>query len=167
MNLVDMHQCDCEKITENEKMRYLDQAMEDYGYKESSLIQILHVAQNLYGFLPLSIQEHIAEAMALPLSRVSGVISFYTLFSTEPKGKYVIKICMGTACYVRGGKKIIDRIQKILGIKIGETTEDKKYSLELTRCIGACGLAPTIAINDKVFMQVNPDKIVDILESLN
>jgi len=104
--------------------------------------------------------------MDLPLSKVSGVISFYALFTTEPKGEYVIKICLGTACYVRGGKKIIDRFQKLLGIEIGETTEDMKYSLEITRCIGACGLAPAIAINEKVFMQVNPDKILDILETL-
>ncbi len=94
------------------------------------------------------------------------LLVFYALFTTEPKGKYVVKVCLGTACYVRGGKKIIERLNKILGIEIGETTEDQKYSLEITRCIGACGLAPAIAINEQVFMQVNPDKLLDILDDL-
>lgn len=156
--------CNCEQLSEEEKIQYIDDVMADYEYKESSLIQILHIAQNLYGYLPIEVQEHIAEKMNLPLSRVSGVISFYALFTTEPKGDYVIKVCLGTACYVRGGKKIIERVKSLLGIEIGETTEDKKFSLEITRCIGACGLAPAIAINEKVFMQVNPDKLLDILD---
>jgi len=141
--------------------------IKDYEGTESGLIQILHIVQNLYGYLPLEVQEYIAEKMDLPLSRVSGVISFYALFTTVPKGKYVIKVCLGTACYVRGGKRIIDRLESILGIQIGETTEDQNYSLEITRCIGACGLAPTMAINDKVYMQVNPDRLLDILDALD
>ncbi len=156
--------CDCEKLSDEEKLKYIDEVIEDYEAKESSLIQILHIAQSLYGYLPLNVQEHIANKMDLPLSKVSGVISFYALFTTVPKGKYVIKVCLGTACYVRGGKKIIDRLKNIIGIEIGETTEDMKYSLEITRCIGACGLAPAIAINDDVHMQVNPDKLLDILD---
>lgn len=158
--------CNCEQLSEEEKLQYIDDVIEDYGAKESSLIQILHIAQNMYGYLPIEVQEHIAVKMNLPLSKVSGVVSFYALFTTEPKGKYVVKVCLGTACYVRGGKKIIERLNKILGIEIGETTEDQKYSLEITRCIGACGLAPAIAINEQVFMQVNPDKLLDILDDL-
>lgn len=164
MSATDIKTCDCENLTEEQKLKFLDDVIEDYGAKESSLIQILHIAQNLYGFLPVSVQEHVAEKMDLPLSKVSGVISFYALFTTVPKGKYVVKICLGTACYVRGGKRIVDRLQTILGIQIGETSEDMKYSLEITRCIGACGLAPAIAINEQVFMQVNPDKLLDILD---
>lgn len=166
MNQVKHDACDCEKLSEVEKLAYIDEVIEDYESKESSLIQILHIAQNLYGYLPLEVQEHIAEKMDLPLSRVSGVISFYALFTTVPKGKYVIKVCLGTACYVRGGKRIIDRLESILNIKIGETTEDKNYSLEITRCIGACGLAPAMSINGKVYMQVNPDRLLDILDEL-
>lgn len=166
MNQVKHDACDCEKLSEVEKLAYIDEVIKDYDSKESSLIQILHIAQNLYGYLPLEVQEHIAEKMDLPLSRVSGVISFYALFTTVPKGKYVIKVCLGTACYVRGGKRIIDRLESILNIKIGETTEDKNYSLEITRCIGACGLAPAMSINGKVYMQVNPDRLLDILDEL-
>lgn len=158
--------CDCEQLSDTQKLQYVDDVIIDYGAKESSLIQILHIAQNLYGYLPIEVQEHIAIKMNMPLSKVSGVVSFYALFTTEPKGKYVIKICLGTACYVRGGKKIIDRIKNLIGIEIGETTEDKKYSLEITRCIGACGLAPAMAINDRVYTQVKPDKLLDILDEL-
>lgn len=166
MSSLNIKTCDCEKITEVEKKQYLDDVMADYEYKESSLIQILHIAQNLYGYLSLEVQEHIAKKMELPLSKISGVISFYALFTTEPKGKYVIKVCLGTACYVRGGKRIIDRLESLLGISINETSEDGKYSLEITRCIGACGLAPAMAINERVYMQVNPDKLLDILDEL-
>ncbi len=158
--------CNCENLTEEQKLNYIDDVIEDYGAKESSLIQILHIAQNIYGFLPINVQEHIAMKMDLPLSKVSGVISFYALFTTVPKGKFVVKVCLGTACYVRGGKRIIDRMESLLGIKIGETTDDMKYSLEITRCIGACGLAPAMAINDNVYMQVKPDKLQDILDEL-
>lgn len=158
------HVCNCEELNEEQKLQYIDDVIKDYDYKESSLIQILHIAQNLYGYLPIEVQEHIAQEMNLPLSQVSGVISFYALFTTEQKGKYVIKVCLGTACYVRGGKKIIERLKQLIGIEIGETTEDRKYSLEITRCIGACGLAPAMAINEQVYMQVNPDKLLDILD---
>ena len=158
--------CDCENITEEEKLKFLDDVMDDYERKETSLIQILHIAQNLYGYLPMTVQEHIAQEMNLPLSKVSGVISFYALFTTVPKGKHVIKVCLGTACYVRSGKKIIEKFKNLLGIEIGETTEDKEYSLEITRCIGACGLAPAMVINDRVYTQVKPDKILDILDEL-
>lgn len=166
MNPVAPRTCDCEKLTEEQKLTYLDDVIKSYGGQGSSLIQILHFAQALYGYLPLAVQEHIAISLDLPLSKISGVISFYALFSTVPKGKYVIKMCLGTACYVRGGKRLIDRMETLLGIKMGETTDDLKYSLEITRCIGACGLAPTMAINDKVYMQVNPDKLQDILDGL-
>ena len=158
--------CDWDTKTEEEKLAFIDGVISEYNYDENNLIQILHMAQAVYGYLPVSLQEHIARKMKLPLAKVSGVVSFYALFSTEKKGKYVIKICLGTACYVRGGKKIIARIKEILGIDIGETTEDGKYSLEITRCIGACGLAPAIAINDRVYMQVKPDKLLDILDEL-
>jgi NADH:ubiquinone oxidoreductase subunit E len=122
-----------------DKLKLIDDVIEEYEYKESNLIVILHIAQNLYGYLPIEVQEHIAITMNIPLSKVSGVISFYALFNTMPKGKYQVKVCLGTACSVRGGKRIIEKIKQILGIEIGETSEDMRYSLEITRCIGACG----------------------------
>lgn len=157
--------CHCIDQTEEEKLKIIDEILEEYEYKESNLIQILHLTQGVYGFLPIELQKYIADKMDLPLAHISGVISFYTLFSTVKKGEYVIKVCLGTACYVRGGRKIIDRLKEILEIEIGETTQDSKYTLEVTRCIGSCGLAPTMMINDKVYMQVNPDKLTSILKN--
>lgn len=156
--------CNWDDKTEEEKLKFVDEVIKEYDYDPNNLIQILHMAQAAYGHLPIELQGHIAKEMKIPLSKVSGVVSFYALFSTEKKGDYVIKICLGTACYVRGGKKIIARIRELVGVDIGETTEDGKYSLEITRCIGACGLAPAISVNDQVFMQVKVDKIKDILE---
>jgi NADH:ubiquinone oxidoreductase subunit E len=158
--------CNWENKTEEELLAFVDEVIDDYQKDEKNLIQILHMAQAAYGYLPIELQKHIADRMDIPLSKVSGVVSFYTLFSKEKKGKYVIKICLGTACYVRGGKKIIARMKEVLGIDVGETSEDGRYSLEITRCIGACGLAPAMAINERVFMQVKADKLLDILDDL-
>lgn len=158
--------CQCEEISEEEKLKLIDEVLEDYKYEENNLIQILHMSQGIYGFLPVSLQKYIAKKMDLPLAKVSGVVSFYALFSTQKKGKYVIKVCLGTACYVRGGKKIMTRLRSLLNIDVGETSEDGKYTLEITRCIGACGLAPAMAINEDIHMQVNPDKLLDILDEL-
>lgn len=158
--------CQCEQLSDEEKLVFIDQVLEEYNYEENNLIQILHMSQGIYGYLPVDLQKYIAKKMDLPLAKVSGVVSFYALFSTEKKGKYVVKVCLGTACYVRGGKKIIAKLRNLLGVDVGETTEDNKYTLEITRCIGACGLAPAMAINDTVHMQVNPDKLLDILDEL-
>lgn len=158
--------CQCEEISEEEKLKLIDEVLEDYKYEENNLIQILHMSQGIYGFLPISLQKYIAGKMDLPLAKVSGVVSFYALFSTQKKGEYVVKVCLGTACYVRGGKKIIAKLKSILNIDVGQTSEDNKYTLEITRCIGACGLAPAMVINDHVYTQVNPDKLLDILDEL-
>lgn len=156
--------CQCEEITEEEKIRIIDEIIDSYKDKEGSLIQVLHMVQGVYGHLPMDIQQHIAMRMNIPLSEVSGVVSFYSFFTTQAKGKYVINVCLGTACYVRGGKKIVEKLEELLEIKVGETTEDRKFSINVMRCIGACGLAPAISINDQVYKQVNPDKLSLILE---
>ena len=105
----------------------------------------------------------VADGMGFTLSYVSSVVSFYSYFSTIPRAEHAIKICLGTACYVRGGKRIVDRLQEVLGISVGESTEDGKFSIAITRCLGACGLAPVIMIDSEVYQQVNPDKIEKIL----
>nr|WP_281817771.1 NAD(P)H-dependent oxidoreductase subunit E [Vallitalea longa] len=151
-------------MSEEEKIAIIEEFIDEYKNKEGSLIQVLHIAQTIYGYLPINIQKLIADGLDKPLSEVSGVVSFYSFFSTTPRGKYTIRVCLGTACYVRGGKKILDKLQEILGIGVGETTEDQKFTLEVMRCIGACGLAPAISINDTVYKQVNPDKLSEILE---
>lgn len=155
--------CQCKNETEQEKYDRIADIIEDYRDKEGSLIQILHMAQGIFGYLPLRLQQFIAERLGKPISEVSGVVSFYSYFSTEPKGENTIRVCLGTACYVRGGKKIIEKLREILGIEAGGTTEDRKFSLEVMRCIGACGLAPAMTINGKVYKQVNPDKLRSIL----
>lgn len=157
-------QCKCKKETEREKYERISQVIDEYKHKEGSLIQILHMAQGIYGYLPLELQQFIAQKLDMPLSEVYGVVTFYSFFSTQPRGENTIRVCLGTACYVRGGKKIVERLKEILGIEVGETTDDMKFTLEVMRCIGACGLAPAITINDKVYKQVNPDKLEKILE---
>ena len=134
-----------------------------YKDKKGSLIQILHLAQEVYGYLPLDLQKYIADALGKPLSEVSGVVTFYSFFSTKPRGEHTIRVCLGTACYVRGGKKIVDHLEKSLGIDVGETTEDGKFTFEVARCIGACGLAPAIMIDGVVYKQVNVNKLDSIL----
>ncbi len=160
---------DCDNLSDEEKLSKIEdlvgKIIDEYEDKESSLIQILHRVQGIYGFLPLNIQKFIADKVDIPLSRVSGVVTFYSFFSTKPRGKYVIKICLGTACYVKGGEKIVEKIKEILKVGVGETTPDRKFSFEVMRCIGACGLAPAIMINDKVYDQVTPEKLEAILKT--
>lgn len=135
-----------------------------YKGKKGSLIQVLHLAQEIYGYLPLELQEFISKGMDIPLSEVSGVVSFYSFFSTVPRGKHTIRVCLGTACYVRGGKKIVEHLQERLGVQLGGTTDDGKFTFEIARCIGACGLAPAMMIDDTVYKQVNVNKLDKILE---
>lgn len=160
--------CQCQQETEAEKFNNacekIAEVIEEYRNQDGSLIQILHMAQGIYGYLPLEIQRFIAQKLNLPLSEVSGVVTFYSFFSTQPKGENTIRVCLGTACYVRGGKKIVDRLKELLSVNVGNTTGDGKFTLEVMRCIGACGLAPAITINDKVYKQVNPDKLQGIIE---
>ncbi len=156
--------CACSNETEQEKYDRIAEVIEEYRGREGSLIQILHMAQGIYGCLPLKLQQFIAQRLGKPLSEVSGVISFYSFFTTVPRGENTIRVCLGTACYVRGGKKIIEKLREILGVEVGGTTADGKFTLEVMRCIGACGLAPALTINDMVYKQVNPDKLRSIIE---
>ncbi len=158
-------QCDClaEKIDDQQAYDTLRQVILDYEKKPSNLIQILHMAQAIFGCLPEPVQRFICEEMDLSYSEVSGVVSFYSYFTTQPKGRHTIQVCLGTACYVRGGKKVLDAIKENLQIDVGETTKDGRFSLEVKRCIGACGLAPAVAIDNFVFKRVNPNKLQDML----
>ncbi|NLB36194.1 MAG: NADH-quinone oxidoreductase subunit NuoE [Clostridiales bacterium] len=155
--------CLCEKQGDEKKFEQISNVIDLYKKKEGGLIQILHLAQEIYGYLPLELQEYIAQETGIPLSEVSGVVTFYSFFSTTPRGEHTIRVCLGTACYVRGGKKIIECLQDTLGIGLGQTTQDGKFTLEVARCIGACGLAPAIMIDDVVYKQVNPNKLDGIL----
>ncbi|WP_321438565.1 NAD(P)H-dependent oxidoreductase subunit E [uncultured Bacteroides sp.] len=158
--------CNVHMLTEEEKYNLLKNVIDDYDRKESNLIQILHMAQAIFGFLPAEVQSFIADEMELSVSKVNSVLTFYSFFSTKPKGEYTISVCLGTACYVRGGKDVLNRLKDELGIDVGETTDDRKYSLTVMRCIGSCGLAPAMTINGKVYKQVNPNRIKRILGML-
>ena len=154
----------CTCSAEEKDYEKLANAIDLYRTREGGLIQVLHTAQEIFGFLPLEVQKFIAEGMDIPLAEVSGVVSFYSFFSSVPKGEHTIRVCLGTACYVRGGKKIIDHLIDRLGVEAGGTTADGLFTFEVARCIGACGLAPAIMIDDTVYRQVNVNKLERILD---
>ncbi|MDL2282583.1 NADH-quinone oxidoreductase subunit NuoE [Parabacteroides sp. OttesenSCG-928-G06] len=134
-----------------------------YNNDPGELINILHAAQGKFGYIPREVQEVIASALQIPVSKVYGVVSFYSFFTMTPKGKYPVSICMGTACYVRGAEKVLDEFERQLDIKVGETTKDGLFSIDCLRCVGACGLAPVAMIGDQVYGRVTPEKVKDIL----
>ena len=146
-----------------QKLEQIAELIAKYEAKQNNLIMILHAAQGVYGYLPFEVQKFIADKMGIPVSTVSGVVTFYSFFSTKPKGKHTILVCMGTACYVRGSKKVLEGLQKHLNVDVSGTTADGKFTLNVARCIGACGLAPTMMIDNKVYKSVNPSKLGNIL----
>jgi NADH:ubiquinone oxidoreductase subunit E len=153
----------CEEASEEELLARLDEVIESYKAKPGALIPVLQLAQGIFGYLPEVALKHIAKQMHKPYSEVAGVVGFYSFFSTVPRGRNLIRVCLGTACYVRGGMQVLDSLKKELGIDVGETTEDREFSLEVARCFGACGLAPVITVNDIVHHRVKPARIKDIL----
>ena len=155
--------CGCAAESEETLQARIRELAREYRGREGSLIQVLHMAQTIYGYLPIEVQKIVADELGIPLSQVSGVVTFYSFFSTQPRGEHTIRVCLGTACYVRGGKKIVERLQQVLGVGIGDTTPDRRFTLEVARCIGACGLAPAMSIDDTVYKQVNPDRLESIL----
>jgi NADH:ubiquinone oxidoreductase subunit E len=155
--------CQCGEESEEAKLARVDDIITEFNGQQGNLIQILHLVQAIYGYLPLVAQQLVADRLDLPLSHVGGVASFYSFFSAQPRGKFTVRVCMGTACYVRGSAKLLKRLVDLLGVNVGETTSDRKFTLEVMRCMGACGLAPAIMINDEVIRQVNPDRLEHIL----
>jgi NADH:ubiquinone oxidoreductase subunit E len=153
----------CEEASEEELLTRLDEVIERYRDKPGALIPVLQMAQGICGYLPEFALKHIAKQMKKPYSEVAGVVGFYSFFSTEPRGRNLVRVCLGTACYVRGGMAVLEALKKELGIDVGETTEDREFSLEVARCFGACGLAPVITVNDVVHHRVKPARIDEIL----
>lgn len=129
-----------------------------------ALIPVLHEAQEVYGYLPIEVQSIIAEGLGISLAEVYGVVTFYAQFSLNPKGKYEIGVCLGTACYVKGSGDILEKFKELLGIDVGECTPDGKFSLGATRCVGACGLAPVVTVNDDVYGRLTVDDVQGILD---
>jgi NADH:ubiquinone oxidoreductase subunit E len=160
--------CCCEGGSEEQtKYEQIAQVIDAYKDRPGSLIMVLHAAQQIYGYLPIELQKFIADGMGLALSEVYGVVSFYSFFSTKERGAHTLRVCLGTACYVRGGKKLVDALQDKFGMVVGETTPDKNFTFEIARCIGACGLAPAMMVDDKVYKQVSPAKLGPILAAYN
>jgi NADH:ubiquinone oxidoreductase subunit E len=157
-------QCQCgEEVSEEELLGRLDDVLKEYRDKPGALIPVLQIAQGIFGYLPEKALKRIALGLNKSYSEVAGVVSFYSFFSTTPRGKNLVRVCLGTACYVRGGKRVLDTVKQKLGIDVGETTADRLFTLEVARCFGACGLAPAIMINDDVHHRVKPNKMDAVL----
>ena len=143
-------------------MAFMDEVAQN-EYAESYLIAVLHKAQELYGYLPEDVMDQVAEKMQIPTAHIWGVATFYHYFNLKPVGKHIVSVCMGTACYVKGADKVLDALKNELGVPVGETTEDKLFTLQEARCLGACGIAPVIMIDDKIYGELNPKKTVDLI----
>ncbi len=146
-------------------IKYLDEKRR-HGYYDSALMSILHKAQEIYGYISNEAIEEISRHLGMPTARIWGVVTFYHYFTLKPRGKYIISVCLGTACYVKGSKRIINKIKEILGIGLNETTPDKLFTLEAKYCLGCCGLAPVMMINGKVYEKLTTKKIGEIISSL-
>ncbi|MBN1456816.1 MAG: NADH-quinone oxidoreductase subunit NuoE [Sedimentisphaerales bacterium] len=146
----------------NELYAFMDEVSQERR-SNSYLIAVLHKVQQLYGYLPQEVMDQVAEKMEIPTSHIWGVATFYHYFNLKPIGKNIVSVCMGTACYVKGADKMLLTLKKELGIEIGETTEDKLFTLQEARCLGACGIAPVMMINGKIYGELDSKKTVDII----
>ncbi|RJP66498.1 MAG: NADH-quinone oxidoreductase subunit NuoE [Candidatus Abyssobacteria bacterium SURF_17] len=165
-------ECICEKegvvdeFTE-EQWRQVDAIIAKYRTKPGSLIPVLEEVQGITGYLPEPVQRRVAFGLGLPLSQVYGVVTFYSFFTMTPRGKHQVRVCLGTACHVRGSKRILEELEHKLGIEPGECTEDRKYSLDIVRCVGACGLAPVMVVDEDTHRQVKVAKLDQIMQKYN
>ncbi|MBR3698848.1 MAG: NAD(P)H-dependent oxidoreductase subunit E [Bacteroidales bacterium] len=150
------------KLSES-KINFIKDVCKSFGNKPGEVINVLHKVQGEFGYLPAEVQELVAKELNIPVSRVYGIVSFYSFFTMTPKGEHPISVCLGTACYVRGAEKVLDELKRQLGIGVGEVTPDGKFSLNCLRCVGACGLAPVIEVGEKVYGRMTPDRVKDVL----
>lgn len=155
----------CSNNVKDEKFKMLEEFIDKVPNNQSSLIEVLHKSQEIFGYLSEEVQSYVAYRLNVPVTKVYGVVTFYSYFTTKPRGKYVINICMGTACFVKGSNLILEEFQRKLNIKAGETTEDGKFTIEILRCVGACGLAPVVTVNDKVYGHFKKEDVKKLLES--
>ena len=155
------NQCNCDK-----KDEFLSELFSIYKPEKDNLIQMLNEIQEHYGYVPMETQKELSEFLSIPMAEIYGVVTFYSRFSLKPKGKYNVSVCLGTACFVKGSQKIMDRLQERLKIGPGETTEDGLFSIEETRCVGACGLAPVFTVNGEVYGKATVQKLDQVLDEL-
>lgn len=156
------NECNC-----NGKDPKLEEILNSYIQDKCNLIQILNDIQEYYGYIPLKAQQAISKYLNIPMAEIYGVITFYSRFTLKPNGKYHIAVCLGTACFVKGSERILDRVKERLKIDVGETSKDGKYSLEATRCIGACGLAPVFTVNGEVYGKATVKVLDEVLDKLD
>ena len=142
----------------------INEICDRYADERTPLMMILSDVQKEYGYIPLEVQELVSERTGISVAEIYGVVTFYSFFSLNPKGKYVIGCCLGTACYVKGAQQVIDKFSEILGIKPGETTKDGLFTLDALRCIGACGIAPAVSINGKVYPKLSVNAVPAVIE---
>ena len=145
-------------------VKLITEIVERYKDEPTPTMMILEDIQKEYGYIPLEVQELVSELTGVPVSDIYGVVTFYSFFSMVPKGKYVIGVCLGTACYVKGAQLVLDKFSQLLGIKPGETTEDGLFTIDVLRCIGACAIAPAVSINGKIYPQCKVDNVKNIIE---
>lgn len=146
-------------------VKQITEIVEHYKNEPTPTMMILEEIQKVFGYVPLEVQELVSKLTGVPISEIYGVVTFYSFFSMTPKGKYVIGVCLGTACYVKGSQLVIDKFSELLGVKPGETTPDGLFTLDILRCIGACAVAPAVSINGKVYPQVKVDNVKKIVDS--
>ena len=151
-------------ISDKELQEFKETILINYNKEDSPLMQILQESQSKFGCVPIEMQNLIGAYLRISPARINGVVSFYSMFSMEPSGKFVIGACMGTACYVKGGERLLDRFSEALDIKLGETTKDRTYTLAPTRCVGACSFAPVVMVNDDIHHKVSSDDVYKILD---
>jgi NADH:ubiquinone oxidoreductase subunit E len=159
-----LQQCGCEEASEEELLARLDEVIVGYKDKPGALIPVLQLAQGIFGYLPEVALKHIALKLNKPYSEVAGVVGFYSFFSTTPRGRHTIRVCLGTACYVRGGKRVLETFKHTLGVDVGQTTPNRQFTLEVARCLGACGIAPACLIDSSVHQSLKPNNIPTILQ---
>lgn len=145
-------------------VKQITEIVERYKDEETPLMMILEAIQSEYGYIPLEVQELVSKLTGISVAEIYGVVTFYSFFSLKPKGKYVIGVCLGTACYVKGSQAVMDKFSEVLKIKPGETTDDGLFTLDALRCIGACGIAPAISINGKVYPKMEVKKVIPLIE---
>ncbi len=154
----------CSNQIREQYFKELENFIEALPDKTSSLIAVLHKAQEIFGYLPEDVQKFVAKKLNQPISEVNGVVTFYSYFTEEPTGKHVINVCMGTACFVKGSAEILEEFERKLNIKVGQTTPDEKFTLQVLRCVGACGLAPVVTVDDRVYGHFNKQMVIKILD---
>jgi NADH:ubiquinone oxidoreductase subunit E len=161
--------CACSQtpLNDEQMLAQIEPILQEYRDKPGGLIPALQIAQTLFGYLPKPVLQRFSAVFEKSYSEVAGVVTFYSFFSTAPRGKHLIRVCLGTACYVRGGGQVLDALKKRLGIDVGQTTPDGLFTLEVARCFGACGLAPTLSIDDIVYKRVRPTRIAEILDAFH